>query len=116
MGSAEHHSDWLQISGGLYQSKHSRNKALCLIARRAYLSPSGGVGVVDGAAACVAGRVIHDAVVPTHRVVLVPATAAARVAARYQAVRTGTERTHNDVQIINTLTLLSFETRKTINV
>ena len=45
--------------------------------RTAYLSPSRGVGVMEGAAACVAGRVIHDAVAPTHRVVQLPGTAAA---------------------------------------
>ena len=52
--------------------------------------------MIDGAAASVAGRVVHDAVHSTHRVVQLPCAAAAHIAAHYQAVRlqegTGVER------------------------
>jgi len=55
--------------------------------RRAYLSPSSGVRcLVDDAAARVARGVVNDAVHAAHRVVQLPAAAAARVAAHDQAV------------------------------
>jgi len=51
-----------------------------------YLFARGALGVVDGAAASVAGKVVHHSVCPTHRVVQLCDTAAVGIAADRQVL------------------------------